>query len=117
MKWLHAGLSFVIAWYLLLPPQTETSSTILMKPDTSAPLLQWQPMRGEKAGESGAFATRQECEEYRSKMISDAKVKLLDAPSGVENMPSETSTVKWTFALGALKSQCVASGDPRLKAK
>jgi hypothetical protein len=117
MRSLHTAALAILVWYLLFPPQTETSQTIIMKPDTSAPLSQWQPMSGEKEEQSGAFKTKAECEDYRSKMILDAKDKLRDAPRGVENMPSETHTVKWTFALGALKSQCVVADDPRLKAK
>jgi hypothetical protein len=108
----------LMGWLLLFPPQSERSGEILVGPNESAPLRQWNALQGDKVGDSGAFPTKSECEEYRSKTIVDVKRRLLiDAPPDVEKMPSETRTVKWTFALGALKSRCVSSNDPRLKAK
>jgi hypothetical protein len=106
-----------MGWFLMIPPQAERSGMPLIGPDLTAPITQWQAMRG-KAGESGAFTTKSECEDYRSKTIADARSRLLaDAPSGVEKMPSQSSTVQWTFGLAALNSKCIPSGDPRLKPK
>jgi hypothetical protein len=110
-------LAVAVVWYLMFPPQAERSGMAVIGPDVSAPIEQWQEMRGEKEGESGAFRTKHECNDYRSKMLTDAKDKLLDAPPNVASMPSETRTIKWTFALGALSSKCIASDDSRLKAK
>lgn len=107
----------VIGWLLMFPPQAERSATPLTGPDVSAPIVQWQAMGGQKVGESGVFATKSDCEDYRSKMIPDAKEKLLDAPRDVEQLPSRTATVKWTFALGALKSRCISTDDPQLRPK
>jgi len=73
-------------------------------------------MQGDRVSESGAFPTEAACEDYRSKTVTDVKKRLLaDAPPGVEKMASEIQTTKWTFALGALHSQCISAGDPRLK--
>jgi hypothetical protein len=75
-------------------------------------------MQGTKVGESGAFAGKAACENYRASLITDAKNRLLiDAPSGVDEMPSETRTVRFTFGLAALHSRCISSDDPLLKAK
>lgn len=108
----------VLTWLLLFPPQAQRSGIPLIGPDVAAPLSQWQPMGAENVGDSGAFSSKAACKDWQAKMILDAKNRLLiDAPPDVEKMPSETRTVKWTFALGALKSRCVSSNDPRLKAK
>jgi len=102
-------------WLLLFPPQAERSGIPLTGPDTSAPLREWQAMRGQTEAESGEFVTEHDCEEYRSKMILDAKERLLaDAPANAGNLPASSSTVKWVFALGALASRCVSRDDPRI---
>lgn len=114
---IHAPI-IALAWFLVFPPQAERSGVPLIGPDQTAPISEWQPMRGEQVGESGAFPTKAECEDYRSKTIADARKRLLaDAPSGVEKMPSQSSTVQWTFGLAALNSKCISSDDPRLKPK
>lgn len=117
LRSVHAPL-IALAWFLMIPPQAEHSGTPLIGPDLTAPTSQWQAMRGEKVGESGAFPTKADCEDYRSKTIADARKRLLpDAPSGVEKMPSQSSTVRWTFGLAALSSKCISGGDSRLKPK
>lgn len=67
----------------MLPPQAVRSGIALIGPDLKAPLTQWQPMQGTKVCESGAFAGKAACENYRASLITDAKNRLLiDAPSG-----------------------------------
>lgn len=111
------GAVVLVGWLLMFAPQAERSGVTLAGPDVSAPLGHWQAMGGDDQGESGAFATKQDCEDYRAKAIPDAKGKLLDAPPGVENLPSKTHTVNWTFALSVLHSQCISADDPRLRLK
>ncbi|MGH7780401.1 MAG: hypothetical protein ACREQR_11295 [Candidatus Binataceae bacterium] len=77
-------------------------------------------MAGDECGQgrrTGWVLDEERLERYRSKMLRDAKEMLRNAPPSVAEMPSETRTVKWTFALGALKSRCLAGGDPELKSK
>jgi hypothetical protein len=105
----------LIAWYLIFPPQLHDNHTVYIGPNVAASLSTWQAMRGDKDDASGAFSTKLECEDYRAQMVRDAKMALLDAPPNVAQMPSETRTIKWTFALGALKSICIASDDSRFK--
>jgi hypothetical protein len=101
----------------MFPPQATHSETALIGPDLNASLSQWQPMQGTRTDESGAFASKAACEKYQAKMIDDARNRLLvGAPPGIEKMPSETRTVRFTFGLAALHSKCVSSKDPRLKA-
>ncbi len=112
------SLPLLLSWFLMFPPQAERSGIPLIGPDLTAPISQWQAMRGEKVGESGAFPTRADCEDYRSETIADVRKRLLaDAPSGVEEMPSQSSTVQRTFGLAALGSKCISSDDTRLKPK
>lgn len=106
----------LLNWLLIIPPQAERAGVPLVGPDTSAPLSQWQAMREPGKTESGAFPTKADCENYRSKMIDDAKLRLLaDAPQNVETLPSDTGRAKWTFGLGAVNAKCIASSDPRLR--
>ncbi len=108
--------ALTLAWLLMFPPQAERSGTPLVGPDLTAPISGWRAMEGEAIGESGAFPTKSACEDYRAKMIADAKARLLvDAPADVEKMPSESATVKWTFGLSAFHSKCIGSTDPRLR--
>jgi hypothetical protein len=117
MNSLHTS-AIALAWLLMFPPQAERSGIPVVGPDLNAPLSEWQPMLGTDVGESGAFTSKAACYEYRAKMIADAKNRLLvGAPPGVAELPSETRTVRFTFGLAALHSNCVSSDDPRLKPK
>src|ERR1700688_3809255 len=107
LRSLHTPL-ITLAWFLMFPPQAEHSGVPLVGPDLTAPISEWQAMRGEQVGESGAFPSKGACEDYRSKTIADTRKRLLaGAPSGVEKMPSKGSTVQWTFGLEALNSKCI----------
>lgn len=106
----------LLNWLLIIPPQAERAGVPLVGPDTSAPLNQWQAMRAPGKNGPGTFPTKADCENYRSKMIDDAKIRLLvDAPENVEALPSDTGRAKWTFGLGALNAKCIERSDPRLK--
>ena len=72
---------------------------------------------GEPGKEFESFGSKDACEHYRTLSIRDAQKKLLNAPSGIENMRSETQYIGWTYLLGTLHIQCIASDDPRLKEK
>jgi hypothetical protein len=87
-------------------------------PDFLAPLNQWQKSRmGEPGKQFESFDSKEACEAYRASSIQDAQKKLVDAPPGIADMPSETRYVAWTYFLGTLHVQCVATDDPRLKEK
>jgi hypothetical protein len=81
-----------------------------------APLTEWRA-----ADLQGGIAldSEQACKDVRSKMTSNAKDLLHDAPRDLENMPLQTSEQAggWVFALEALASRCVPSDDPNIKAK
>jgi len=62
-----------------------------------------------------SFDSKQACEDYRANSIRDAQKRLLDAPPGIADKPSESRNVEWTYFLGTMHIQCVASDDPRLK--
>ncbi len=76
LRSLHAPL-IALAWFLMFPPQAEHSGVPLVGPDLTAPVSEWQAMRGEQVGESGAFLSKAACEDYRSKTIADARKRLL----------------------------------------
>jgi len=104
-------------WYLMTPPQaTDHRGAPLVGPDFHAPLDQWQKSRMEKDGTNfESFDSKQACEDYRANSIRDAQKRLLDAPPGIADKPSESRNVEWTYFLGTMHIQCVASDDPRLK--
>jgi hypothetical protein len=106
-----------VGWYLMTPPQaTDSQGIALVRPDFHAPLHQWQKSKmGEPGKQFEAFDSKEACERYRALSIEDAKKKLSDAPPGIGDMPSVTRNVEWTYFLGTLHIQCVASDDPRLK--
>ena len=108
-----------VGWYLMTPPQaTDRQGVPLVGPDFNAPLAQWQISRLEKDGKPfESFDSKQACENYRAISIRDAQKKLLNAPPGIADMPSETRYVEWTYFLDTLHIQCVATDDPRLKEK
>ena len=104
-------------WYLMTPPQaTDGHGVALVGPDFHAPLVQWQKSRMEKDGKSfESFDSKQACEDYRANSIRDAQKRLLDAPPGIADKPSKSRNVEWTYFLGTMHIQCVASDDPRLR--
>lgn len=106
-----------VGWYLMTPPQaTDRQGRPLVGPDFHAPLVQWQKSRMENGGKYfESFDSKQACEDYRANSIRDAQKKLVDAPPGIAEMPSETRYVEWTYFLGTLHIQCVATDDPRLR--
>jgi hypothetical protein len=106
-----------VSWYLMFPPPTTDGQGVpLVGPDFHAPLVQWQKSWFDEGGKRfEAFESRKACEDYSSKEIAEARKALPNAPEGIENMPSEKRFVQWTFFLGTLHQQCVASDDPRLK--
>jgi hypothetical protein len=106
-----------VGWYLMTPPQaTNGQGLALVGPDFHAPLNQWQKSKmGEPGKQFEAFDSKEACEAYRAFSIQDARKKLLNAPPGIAEVPSETRNVEWTYFLGTLHVQCVASDDPRLK--
>jgi len=108
-----------IGWYLMTPPQaTDRQGIPLVGPDFHAPLYQWQKSRlGESEKQFESFDSKEACEDYRAISIRDAQKKLLNAPPGIADMPSETRYVEWTYFLGTLHIQCIATDDPRLKEK
>jgi len=110
---LHSVALVFSGWYLMVPPQTQHAEVAYVQPNTDAPMKAWQAMQGPSGP---AYVSKQECEDFRSRMVSDAKKILLTAPPGLGKMVSTVATVKWAFALEAVKSQCIASDDPRLKA-
>ena len=103
----------------MTPPQaTDRQGIALVGPDFHAPLSQWQKSRIEKDGRQfESFDSKAACESYRALSIKDAQKKLVNVPPGIADMPSETRNVAWTYFLGTLHVQCVASDDPRLKEK
>jgi hypothetical protein len=72
---------------------------------------------GEPGKQFESFDSKEACEAYRASSIRDAQKKLVDAPPGIADLPSETRYVAWTYFLGTLHVQCVATDDPRLKEK
>ena len=112
MRRLTAVSAPLVVWYLVFPPQMHNDRMIFVGPDTSAPISSWQAM-ADKGGALSVFDTVQACEKVRAQMISETKDDLSNAPPGVAELPSETGTVKWTLALGALNSKCVPGIDRR----
>jgi hypothetical protein len=102
----------LVGWYLMFPPPVERSGIVYVRPNLSAPLSSWQAAKQQNGPE---FSSERDCEDFRSRMVKNAKDMLLDAPPGVERMVSQVNTAKWVFVLGALKSKCVADNDARLK--
>ena len=72
---------------------------------------------GEPGKQFEMFDSKEACEAYRALSIKDAQTKLVNVPPGIANMPSETRYVAWTYFLGTLHVQCIATDDPRLKNK
>ena len=108
-----------VGWYLMTPPQaTDGQGIALVGPDFHAPLYQWQKSRLEENGRQfESFDSKKACEAYRALSIQDAHKKLHNAPPGITSMPSETRYVGWTYFLGTLHVQCIATDDPRLREK
>ena len=69
---------------------------------------------GEGRKQFEMFDSKQACENYRTLSIRDALQKTIHAPPGIADQPSETRNIEWTYFLGTLHIQCVASDDPRL---
>ena len=101
----------------MTPPQiTDRQGIALVGPDFHAPLNQWQKSKIDKNGRQfESFDSKEACEAYRALSIQDAQKKLVNAPPGIAELPSETRYVAWTYFLGTLHVQCVESDDPRLK--
>jgi hypothetical protein len=100
----------------MTPPQaTDRRGAALVGPNFHAPLSQWQKSKmGEGSKQFEMFDSKQACENYRALSILDAQKKMIDAPPGIADQPSETRNIAWTYFLGTLHIQCVASDDPRL---
>lgn len=110
-----------VGCYLMTPPPlVDASGTPLVGPDVKAPLSRWQ--KGEQEDQTtgrrfDAFESRAACEDYRGKLISDARDQLSSVPRNIESQPSLTRFVRWTYMLAAINAQCIATDDPRLKLK
>jgi hypothetical protein len=116
MKIRHPTAIILIGWYLMIPPLVTRSGVLYMEPNVAAPLTEWRAAQLENGTTLDSEA---ECENFRSTVASNAKKLLLNAPPDLGKLPLERSerAAKWIFALGMIKSRCIASGDPRLKAK
>jgi hypothetical protein len=106
-----------VGWFLMTPPQAnDRRGAALVGPNFHAPLSQWQKSKmGEGSKQFEMFDSKQACENYRALSIRDAQKKMIDAPPGIADQLSETRNIEWTYFLGTLHIQCVASDDPRLE--
>src|SRR6266481_5164051 len=97
LTWL-SGLLALVGWYLMVPPLVNAP----FKVDTEAALASWKVYQ--------TFDTRDECD--KSLVSAQDKYKhTASAPLGTIKKGSRAFALQMTFA------QCVASDDPRLKAK
>jgi hypothetical protein len=108
-----------VSCYLMTPPSMiDANGMPLVGPDVKAPLSRWQ--KGEQEDQTThrrfeAFESRLACEDYRAKLVANARDQLSSVPRNIESQPSLTRYVRWAFMLAAVNAQCVASDDPRLK--
>ena len=111
MRLARSGAIALLGWCIIFPPVVEKSDVFYVKPNVTAPLNEWQAM---KPVDGVPYPSQQKCEEARARMVAQAKDMLRSAPADVENLPSSIDTVKWTFALGAVSSRCIAQTDSEM---
>jgi hypothetical protein len=116
MRIRHPAAMTLLAWYILFPPLVTRSGVVYMEPNVAARLTEWRPMQIE---DGTVLDSERTCENYRSAMASAVGNSLPDAPPDLGKMPlnKSESAEKWVYAAEILNSRCIASDDPRLKAK
>jgi hypothetical protein len=91
----HAGLLGLMMWYLMLPPFNPDGSV-----NTKAPLTQWQS--------NGSWSSAAECADSQSALRTAWFDRASHGPNKKHN--------KRVYSQH-MKSRCVSSDDPGLKAK
>jgi hypothetical protein len=115
VRFCHAAVLTVAAWYLMLPNPLLDGS-----PDTNAPLAAWS--------QSGLYDRAADCEQASMKLIQRSNQQLSRFEKKIDaspkNGPLTTEAVAALYtkyndikagAMRALFSQCVSSDDPRLR--
>ncbi|HEY6418785.1 MAG TPA: hypothetical protein VIX59_07275 [Candidatus Binataceae bacterium] len=110
MKLRHAAAFALVGWYLMLPPAAKWMAQLL---ETGKPLSEWDAQE--------SFDTAQECKAAQRKIENFLESELSKQHEEAESDQSylDDPIVQSLFGVQARirTSRCIASDDPRLKAK
>ena len=97
MKFCHAAALALVGWYLMVPPVRPGTDLSDLSPQP-APLSQWDTQ--------AAFDTAEECRNFQD-------YSLKHIPKHIPKHDVVNDAERYTTVFG----KCIASDDPRLKAK